>query len=197
MYLGESLDDVNAATVPAAAGLDVPVDVAVVGVDDDELLCNLCNPPLSSVALSTYQGGYNAATVLDRMMAGEDILGRESILIEPVEVITRASSDILAINDHLVAEAVRCIREQYARGVSVEQVAERLSVSRRKLEISFKRTLHRSVHEEVRRVQLAKVCELLLATGFKTPQYLSQVFHTQKGMTLRMYRKTYRNPCEA
>ena len=185
----------------SVAELKVPEEIAVVGVDDDDLVCSLANPPLSSVALNTYHGGYNAAQVLDKMMAGEEP-AEKTILIEPVQVLIRASSDILAMANREVAGAVRFIREQATRGLGVNEVAEQVLISRRKLEMSFKRVLGRSVHDEIRRVQIARVCQLLLdtdysaaeiarAAGFATAEYMSQVFRKEKSLTMRQYRNKY------
>ncbi len=186
----------------AAVDIKVPEEIAVIGVDNDELVCNLVNPPMSSIEVNARQGGYQMAEMLDQMMAGKKPQ-RKTITIEPVRVITRTSSDILAITDPLIAGAVRFIREQALTGITVSDVTEAVSVSRRKLEIDFKRVLGRSVLKEIRRVQIERVAQMLQetdlsasriarATGFSTPQYMSQVFHKEKGMTMRQYRIKYR-----
>lgn len=186
----------------ATIEIKVPEEIAIVGLDNDELLCNLANPPLSSVELNARQGGYQMAEILDQMMAGKK-LRIKTVLIEPVRVVTRISSDILAITNPLIAEAVRFIRQQAHTGISVNDVTNAASVSRRKLEINFKQILGRSVFQEIRRLQMEKVTELLRetdfsnkqiarATGFSAPEYMCQVFQKDKGMTMRQYRIKYR-----
>ncbi len=186
----------------ATVEIKVPEEIAVVGLDNDELVCNLANPPLSSVEVNARQGGYQMAEILDQMMAGKKPQ-LKTVLIEPVRMITRASSDILAITNPLIAEAVRFIRQQAHTGIRVDDVTNAACVSRRKLEIDFKRILGRSVFQEIRRLQIEKVTELLRETdfsnnriacdtGFRTPQYMCQVFHKDKGMTMRQYRIKYR-----
>jgi len=183
--------------------LKVPEEIAVVGVDNDDIICNLANPPMSSVALNTQNAGYEAATLLDKMMKGKKVKKQE-ICIDPVRMVTRVSSDILALTDPILTEAIRYIRKQAQQGISVSEVAEEIQVSRRKLQLVFQRELERSVHDEIRRVQLEKVKQLLLetnipisriteATGFTTREYMAQIFRKHVGMTLRQYRKKYRN----
>ena len=172
----------------------VPDEVAVVGVDNDDLLCELSDPPLSSVAPNAYRTGYEAAALLDRMMArrGKKFKG-EAHLIPPLGVITRQSTDVLAIQDLRVARAIHYIRKHACDGIRVHDVIRAAPQSRRLLEERFKKLVGRTLHQEILHVQLNRVKRLLLETdlplaqiaeraGFKHVEYLSVAFKREVGM---------------
>ena len=184
------------------AGISVPEEVAVVGVDNDELVCNLCDPPLSSVIPNTAQIGYEAAARLDELMAGREPPQRQW-LIEPLGVAARQSSDILAIDDPDIAAAVRYIREAACRGVEVPQILERVAISRSHLERGFHKFLGRTPQQEIRLVQTKRVKELLADTdlplaqisqlaGYKHPEYMSYAFKRETSQTPGEYRRHVR-----
>lgn len=183
-------------------GIAVPDEVAVLGVDNDEVLCGLAHPPLSSVIPNTMRTGYEAAALLDSMMSGK-IIGPEVHLIPPVGIATRQSTDVLAVEDKPVARAVRFIRGQACEGICVDEVVRDSGLSRRLLETRFKRALGRSPHEEIVRVQILRVKELLSETdlplaeiaeraGFNYVEYLSAVFKSKVGMPPGAYRNEQR-----
>lgn len=185
-----------------AAGLQVPEEVCVVGVDDDELLCELADPPLSSVVLNSERGGYEAAALLDGLMSGR-IREPQRLVSEALYVVTRRSSDLLAIDDPDVARALRFIHQHAARAVRVDQVVRYVELSRRALEIRFQRAVGRSIHDEIQQARLDRARRLLLetdlplptvaeASGFNTPSYLAQVFRRHVGMTPARYRRQSR-----
>ena len=176
----------------------VPEQVAVLGVDNDELLCALADPPLSSVAPDTHRTGYVAAELLDQMMKGQRVPA-EPHLVKPLELITRQSTDVLAVDDPHVAQAARFIREHACDGVNVEDVLTRVPLTRRALECRFKKLLGRTPHEEIQRVQLRRVEQLLKETdlsisaiadraGYKYGEYLSAAFKRKYGITPGEYR---------
>jgi LacI family transcriptional regulator len=180
-------------------GLSVPEEVAVIGVDDDVLLCELCDPPLSSVVPNPERVGYEAAALLDRLMTG-DKPRRLHELIEPLGVATRQSTDVLAIDDPHVAVAVRYIRENACGGVTVRDVLRQVPLSRTILERRFRKYLGRSPQAEIRAVQLKRVQQLLAETelnlervaelaGYEHPEYLSVVFKRETGQTPGQYRR--------
>jgi LacI family transcriptional regulator len=184
------------------AGILVPEEVAVVGVDNEEIFCELCNPPLSSVAPDAERIGYQAAELLDQLMSGQSA-PRQRILIEPVRVVTRRSSDTLAIKDRTVAAAIRFINEQALHGCSVTDVVKFVGASRSYLERRFRQHLKRSPQAEIRRVQGSRVKELLTDTnftleriselsGFEHPEYMSVVFKRLYEQTPGQYRKQMR-----
>ena len=186
----------------SATGIRVPEDVAVVGVDNDELMCDLCDPPLSSVALNVEQGGYEAAALLDRMMSGR-VKGRREILVKPTTVVARRSTDVLALSDPKVATALRFIQDNAGRPIGVNEVLRGLRISRRALELRFRRAVGRSLREEIERAHVTRARQLLAetelpiekvagASGFASSSYLNKVFRRQNGMTPSQYRSRVR-----
>jgi LacI family transcriptional regulator len=185
-----------------SAGVAVPDELAVVGVDNDDLLCNLSEPPLSSVIPDADRAGYQAASLLDRMMlTGQMADGLH--LLKPTGMVIRQSSDVLAITDPNVSLAVRFIRDHAAEGIKVGDLLRAVPVSRRILEARFKKLLGHSPHDEILRVQLQRVKQLLEETdlplkaiadraGFKHVEYLSAVFKRQIGQPPGEYRANHR-----
>jgi LacI family transcriptional regulator len=184
------------------AGVLVPEELAVVGVDNEEILCELCNAPLSSVEPDAERIGYEAAELLDSLMAGK-APPRKRISIAPRQVVARHSTEVFAAEDRLVATAMRFIREQAVHGCSVASVLKHVNASRSLLERRFRRFLERSPQMEIRVVQISRVKELLTQTdytlariaelsGFKHPEYMSVMFKRLGGMTPGQYRKQHR-----
>lgn len=182
-----------------AADLNVPDDVAVVGVDNDQTICDLCTPPLSSVALNIRKAGYDAAALLDRMIAGEANVSR-TIHIGPTHVVTRQSTDILAVDDPDVAAAMRYIRRFARRNLGVDSVVAHTNVSRRILEKRFRQTLGCSIHDKIRQVRVALATAMLTETQMPVAQvahelnfpdvaHLSRYFRKARGLSPSQYRK--------
>jgi len=183
------------------ARIAVPDEVAVIGVDNDELLCELADPPLSSVVPDTFMAGYEAARLLDLWMAGKRPAG--DLRIEPKGVVTRKSTDALAVADPIVSQAVRFIREHACDGIKVRDVMRQMPLSRAALDNEFKKLLGHTSHEEILRVQFQRVIELLIKsdltlaevaerTGFRHPQYFTHAFKQRYGMPPSDYRDQHR-----
>jgi LacI family transcriptional regulator len=181
------------------AGLAVPEQVAVVGADDDAELCELSDPPLSSVTFNPERAGYEAAALLDRLMSKRSGPG-EPLRIPPLGVSTRQSTDILAIDDAHVAKAIHYIRRHAFEGITVEDVLDEVPLSRRALEHRFRRRLGRTPKEEIQRLRFDEARNLLASTdlplarisdrlGFHQPAYLSAVFKRETGKTPAQYRR--------
>jgi len=181
------------------AGIAVPEEVAVMGVDNDELLCKLSPPPLSSVIPNSFRGGWEAASLLDRMMGGEKIAPLPHF-IPAVGVITRQSTDTLAVDDPQIARALRFIREHACEGIGVADVLRYCPMARRSFEGRLKALIGRTPNEEITRVQLNRVKELLSGTdlplseiaertGFKHVEYLTVVFKREFGQPPSLYRQ--------
>jgi LacI family transcriptional regulator len=181
------------------ARIAVPEEVAVLGVDNDPVLCELCDPPLSSVIPDTHRTGYLAAELLDRGMAGEDV-PPVAYRIPPLGIQTRQSTDVLAIDDKAIADAVRLIRRQACEGLTVTDLVRRIPLSRRVLERRFARYMGRSPHAEILRVKLNRVKQLLTETdlpiraiarraGFEHPEYLTVAFRRETGLTPQAFRR--------
>jgi LacI family transcriptional regulator len=179
-------------------GIEVPDGAAVIGVDNDEVFCALAEPSMSSIVLDTHRTGYAAAALLDRMMNGE-LLHGDGHLFPPLGVAARRSTDVLAIEDHDMVQAVRFIREHACDGICVKDLAGVVPLSRRVLESRFARAVGRTPHAEILRVQLNQVKTLLREsgltleeiaerTGFAHVEYLSAVFRKKEGMPPSRYR---------
>ncbi len=184
------------------ADVAVPEEAAVLGVDDDRLLCNLCTPPLSSVIPDAHRTGYTAARLLDRLMRGEHI-PVEGQLIPPTGIAVRQSTDVLAIEDRAVAAAVRFIREHACDGINATDVLRKTPQSRRVLENRFRKAIGRTPHEEILRVRIDRVKQLLSETdltleaisnraGFRHVEYLSYAFKRETGKPPGRYRTEHR-----
>lgn len=178
--------------------LRVPEDVAVLGVDNDEVFCGLAYPPLSSVALNAETAGYRAAELLDAMMQGT-IRKPRRIQVEALGVVTRRSTDIVAVEDEDVAAALQYIHREQGCNISVESVVQEVAVSRRNLEKRFRDTIGRTILEEIQTTRLERAKRLLLETtypvskvaelsGFGTTGYFIQFFQSRVGRTPRKYR---------
>jgi LacI family transcriptional regulator len=182
--------------------LRVPDDVAVIGVDNDELICGLASPPITSIVQGTEEIGYRAATLLETLMSGA-APPRASILVEPVGIVERQSTDLVATDNPVVAAALTYIREHAHEGIGVAQVAAAAGVSRSTLDSHFKAAAARTVHDEIRRVRLnlartllattaLPLTEIARRTGFCHAQYFAAAFSRECGQTPGEYRRRAR-----
>jgi LacI family transcriptional regulator len=179
-------------------GVAVPDEVAVIGVDNDEFICDLAIPPLTSVDVNSEETGYQAAKLLDHLMNGGQAPAH--IPNTPTRgVITRLSTDIVASDDDEVNRAIRFIRDRGRDKIRVMDVLAHLGISRASLQQRMKRVVGRTIHEEIERMRLSKVKELLLKpemtikqiareTGFSSVQYLTRVFRAAIGETPARFR---------
>lgn len=177
----------------------IPDDIAVIGVDDDDAICPLSDPPLSSVKPNAEQVGYRAAEILDSMMKGN--AAPTSIeYIAPLNVVQRLSTQVQAVEDRELARACRYIREHACDGIDVSHVARVVSISRRQLERRFRERLGRTPHEEITLTQVARVKQLLRDTrmtleqiaalaGYSHTERLSTVFKRVTSQTPGTYRR--------
>jgi LacI family transcriptional regulator len=184
------------------AGVAVPDEVAVLGVDDDPLLCDLASPPLSSVIPNTRRTGYEAAALLARLMSGERV-PPEAVLVPPLGIHTRHSTDVLALEDREIAAAVRFIREHACDGATVADLLKAVPLSRRVLESRYRKATGRTPHQDLLRIRIERVKQLLAETdhsleriaglaGFNHPEYMSVAFKRETGMTPGRYRRRAR-----
>ena len=181
-------------------GIKVPEEVAVMGVDNDDVLCNLCDPPLTSIEPDTERLGYAAAALLDRLVRHSRVRDRVT-LIPPLRVVERASTDVVAIEDPVAAQAVRFIRDQVDRGIAVKDVLAHLNRSRTDLEQRFQRWFQCTIRAEIVRRRLDRVCQLLrqtdlplgeiaARTGCSSTAHLCRLFHRRLGQTPGQYRRS-------
>jgi len=183
-------------------GLLVPEHVAVLGGDDDDLLCFACSPPLSCTLVASEQIGYAGASLLDRLMSGKKPPALE-VRVPPTGIVTRQSTDILAINDPELAQAVRFIREHASQPILVKDLLAELAISRRQLERRFREVLGRTPAMEIRLAHLQRAKELLAqtdwpiprvaaASGFGSPEYMTYVFKQDTNLSPLKYRSQIR-----
>jgi LacI family transcriptional regulator len=181
------------------AGVAVPEEVAVVGAENEETLCTFATPALTSVRFDGLSVGFKAAELLQKLMTGRPIKQRE-ILIPPKGIVVRASSDELVINDRLVANAVRLIRESARTGINVDILCRKLNVSRSTLDRRMKAALKRSPKAEISRIRFREVERLLIETdlkmetiaeltGFAHSHYLQAAFKQIHGQTPGTFRR--------
>jgi len=185
------------------AGVTIPEEIAILGVDNDELLCNLLDIPLSSIDLNGDKAGYEAAALLDSLMAGEKMTGLE-VIAEQAGLVARKSTDVLAIPDAEVADAMRFIRANASKIIRVDDVVNATLLSRRLLERRFRKTIGKSILNEIRRVHVESAAEMLLNTnlpisqvaqksGFSSATHFGITFKQKMKMTPFAYRKAFRN----
>lgn len=181
------------------AGIRVPDDVAILAGNHDELMCDVSTPPLSSINVANERIGHDAAHVLRQMMAG-NAPPTEPVLVPPRGVSSRQSTDLLAIDDEEIVDALRYIRNNAHRGMVVEDILKQVPISRRSLEIQFRKYLGRSPAREIRRVQLERsrdllgrrelsITEVALACGFANATRFGVAFKKDTGKTPYAYRK--------
>lgn len=184
------------------AGIQVPDTVAVVSVDNDPVLCELASPPLSSLDQNARKLGYEAAALLHRMMKGEKVRP-QNFFFEPGDVVTRQSSDVIAVRDPNVSKAIRFIRENAFREIDGYAIARAAGQSRRALEKKLRAATGRTPMEEVHAIRLRRVKQLLTETdlilpaiaeqsGFAYHEYMSRFFKNHTGMTPGEYRRKYK-----
>jgi LacI family transcriptional regulator len=181
--------------------LPVPERTAVLGVDNDVTLCELSDPPLSSIDQDLGRIGYEAAALLDRLMNG-DRPPTDPILIEPLGVVTRLSTDTVAIGDPAVAAALRLIRQHACDRQGIARLADRTGLSPRMLQRRFKAATGRTLRDEIQNAQLARVRQMLAETdlkldgiarraGFTYIGYMCSFFKKKTGMTPGEYRRQH------
>ena len=185
-------------------GAAVPEDVAVIGVDNDIPLCDLAIPPLTSVDPNAEKVGYEAAVLLDEMMAGKRIaVGRK--LVAPLGVFVRRSTDIFACEDEDVRKALGFIRHAAMGRIKVAEVDAHVGVARKVLQKKIRRYTGRTIHQliDVSRLNRAKelmvlpsftIKQVAIKAGFRSTQYLTRVFKANTGETPAQFRKKRLRP---
>lgn len=182
--------------------IGVPEEVALLGVDNDELLCNLCTPPLTSIIPAAHRTGLEAARLLDVLMNGGQV-DREANLIEPLGVATRQSTDVLATDDPDIVKAVNYIRDHACEGINVGDVLNEVVLSRRVLESRFQAITGRTPHQEIIRRRIDRIRRLLTETdltlaeiaqrtGFRNEEYLNVAFRRAMHIPPGLFRKQWR-----
>jgi LacI family transcriptional regulator len=181
-------------------GLQVPEDIALVGVDNDDVMCEITQPTLTSIEQGSMRVGYEAASLLDRMMAGK-LVRRPITTVPPEALIARRSTDVLAVSDETVVEALQYIRKHAFGPIHVRDVLKVVKTSRSGLEGKFRQSLGRSIYSEIRRVRVDAAKRMLTTTntpikeiarhvGISSVQYFTAMIRKVTGLTPGEIRKS-------
>ncbi len=184
------------------AELYVPEQVAVLGVDNDTMVCDLSQPPISSVSLDTRTAGYKVAELLDKLMNGE-AMNNQLITVKATHIVSRQSTNILAVKDNVVVEAVRFIRQNANMPIQVDDIANAACVSRSTLERRFKNELGHSILKEIRCIRAQHIAQLLIETNMTVAEiadtlnyisyeHIGRYFRREMGVSPQAYRKKYK-----
>ena len=182
-------------------GLHIPHDVAVLGVDNDDLACELANPPLSSIAVNNERAGYEAAALLDQLMSGKNGDNKHITAI-PTHIVTRQSTDIFAVADPEVVNALNFVQQHSTEDIHVDDVVRAVPLSRRVLESRFRKTVGRSILSEIRQARVQQVVQMLVETNlpiseiakslsYSGVEHIARYFRREKGMSLIEYRRQF------
>lgn len=184
------------------AEIDIPNEVLILSVDDDEMICETTDPPMSSIATDNEGCGYRAAEMLDALMR-RNYRKQRIDYYGPLYVTQRRSTESMMIDDRVVARAVEFIRLNSASPIGVNNVVKQMNLSRRLLELRFKKTLGRTILEEIQRARIGRVRNFLISTdlriseiavlcGFQNEYYLCTVFKRLFGITMSQCRSDHR-----
>lgn len=196
-------DDCGRQVVEACklASLPVPDVVSVLGADNDELICGLCSPPMSSIAINFERAGYETARVLSNLLRGEKP-ARSKILVRATHVVVRRSTDFMAISDANLLKALQFIRDHLRENIRVLDVSRAAGLSRRALEIRFQKEMECSIHEHIKRLRTDQIVRLLIETdmpigqiadslGFADLQHFARYFRARMQMSPLVYRRNF------
>ena len=183
------------------AGIRIPDEIAVLGVDNDETICDLSDPPLSSIGLDTEKGGYEAARLMEQMIEAKTCSAPD-IVVKATQVISRHSTDIFASKDKYIVSALKYIHDNLDKNLKVDQVLREVPLSRRSLEKRFVQTTGYPVYEYIYNQRIEKFTQKLLETdmtifeiaidlGLNDSKNIARQFKQIKGLTPMEYRKTY------
>jgi len=191
--------------VVSETGLSIPDDLAILGIDNNDALCNICSPPLSSIALNLNKAGYDAAELLDLIISGKKQLNGQQINLQPIQVKERASTDIYAIDDPDVLKALKYIRTHNHEPMQVDDIAKHICISKRSLQLKFHQILNTSIHGAIVHAHFNIARQLLLETdlsiediairaGFNYSSNMRRAFQDIAGLLPQKYRQLHRIP---
>lgn len=182
--------------------INVPDDIALLGVDNDDLLCNISDPPLSSIVLDVENGGYNAGKLLHQLITKE-ITEPFNIVVNPLIIERRKSTEKYAVSDKNIRTILNYIEKNYANHLSVEELVKQVPLSRRVLEKKFKEETGESLYQYIQNYRIDQFTRLLITTdyslfeaalqsGFENYKNVSRVFRKYKSLSPAEYRKRYK-----
>ena len=185
-----------------ANGISVPDQIAILGVDNDEIVCNLSDPPLSSINHSIVRGGFEAAKLIEQLL-NDDEASPQDVVLRPVNVVDRLSTDFHATDDRHIRTVLDHIRQHLADDITVKSLVKLVPLSRRLLEMRFKEVTGQSIHKYIFHLRMerfaqllqdsdAPLAELAAQAGISDLKNLSRQFKALKGTTPNKFRKGFR-----
>ena len=184
-----------------SAGLAMPDLVGVIGADNDEIVCGLSNPAMSSVAINFERAGFEAAEALHQLLRGEKRV-TEKIIVHATHIVTRRSTDVVAVTDAALGKALRFIRDNSRKAIGVIDVAKMAGLSRRALERRFRSEIGISILDQIRKARTGHICKMLVETtlpvgqiaeslGFEDVQHFARYFRSAQNTSPLAYRKSF------
>jgi LacI family transcriptional regulator len=183
-------------------GFGVPDDISIIGVDNDPMICEIGDPPLTSIALNVVNAGFEAAKLLDDLIGGIKMKGQQ-IVVTPTNVVQRQSTDILAVNDSDLKDAIRFMKENAKNKITVDKIVKATNVGRRTLERKFKKTIRKTILAELKHIRIGQISKMLIETNmqiseivsmsnFSDIEHISRYFKKEKGVSLSQFRKQHK-----
>ena len=139
---------------------NIPEDIAVIGVDNDETICNLCSPTLSSISQNVEEGGYNVAKMIDRKIRVPNS-ENEDIIVRSTHIVTRRSSEVFVNEDSAVSKVLKLIHENISSNISVKDILAEIPMSRRLIETRFRKSMKTSLYDYIVRMRVSRMAQLL------------------------------------
>lgn len=184
-------------------GIHVPEEVAIIGVDNDEMICELSSPPLTSISFNSEGIGFQAANLLAKLIKGQKIPNTEELITLPTYVVQRQSTEITSVEDSDVAEAIAYITKNAGRSISVMEVLHTVAVPRRTLERRFRTLVGNSIYQEIQNERIKRIESLLIETnmtvteiaysmGFSNPNEMTRFFNNKRKISPTSFRKKYK-----
>ena len=184
--------------------IKVPDKIAILGVDNDEIICNLSDPPLSSISHNIVRGGFEAAELIDRLLNDEENNRQDmqDVVIQPINIVNRLSTDFYSTTDMHIHTALKYIHQNIASDITVSDIVKQVPLSRRLLEIRFKQVTQQSIHKYIFNLRMERFAQLLLASdapiadvaeqvGINNLKNLSRQFKILKKVSPNEYRKEH------
>ncbi|WP_315085929.1 DNA-binding transcriptional regulator [Bacteroides heparinolyticus] len=184
--------------------IKVPDKIAILGVDNDEIICNLSDPPLSSISHNIVRGGFEAAELIDRLLNDEENNRQDmqDVVIQPINIVNRLSTDFYSTTDMHIHTALKYIHQNIASDITVSDIVKQVPLSRRLLEIRFKQITQQSIHKYIFNLRMERFAQLLLASdapiadvaeqvGINNLKNLSRQFKILKKVSPNEYRKEH------
>lgn len=184
-------DDLAIAIIDACkiASISIPDEIAIIGVDDDKFFCSISHPTLSSIGHNDELAGFQTAELIDNLITGKEKISDQRIIVNPTHITTRQSTDIIAVEDVYVSDALRFIQKNSNRPIQVDEVADAAKTSRRGLEKKFNEHLKSTIHNEIERNRCERVARLLLETNLSISQISIKLDFSEEQNLARSFKK--------